>query len=313
IAIENTRLLNELRESLQQQTATADVLKTISRSTFDLTSVLQTLVESAARLCEADMVGIARSDGDTFRQVAFCGYSPEYKAFMEQHPIPVGRGSVLGRILQEGRIIQVADVMADPEYSLKEAAKIGGIRTVLGLPLLREGNPIGGIILQRKTVRPFTQQQIDLVTTFADQAVIAIENVRLFGAEQQRTRELTESLQQQTATAEVLKVISRSTFDLRPVLNPLVESAARLCDAFDAVILLREGKTLVFGAHHGPIPLDLAGRPITRSLTVGRAVIDRKPVHVHDLAASGGEFPEGQAFAKRQGYRTMLSLPLLRG
>src|SRR5262249_39841716 len=158
------------------------------------------------------------SDGDTFRQVAFYGYSPEYKAFMEQHRIPTGRGSVLGRILQEGRIIQVADVLADPEYTLKEAAKIGGTRTVLGLPLLREGNPIGVMILQRKTVRPFIQQQIDLVTTFADQAVIAIENTRLLN-------ELRESLQQRTATSEVLGLISRSPGELEPVFDAMLENA----------------------------------------------------------------------------------------
>src|SRR5262249_7039207 len=148
-----------------------------------------------------------------------------------QHPIPTGRGSVLGRILQEGRIIQVADVLADPEYTLKEAAKIGGTRTVLGLPLLREGNPIGVIILQRKTVRPFTQQQIDLVTTFADQAVIAIENVRLFDEVQARTREVSEALEQQTATSEVLSVISTTTGNLQPVFDKLLANATRLCGA----------------------------------------------------------------------------------
>ena len=253
IAIENSRLLTELRqrtvdlsEFLQQQTATADVLKVISRSTFDLQSVLNTLVESAARLCEADMVGIAQSLGGTFQQRAFYGFSPEYQAFMKQHPIPVGRGSITGRVVQDKCIVQIADVFADPEYSseLKEAAKIGGARTVLGLPLLREGALIGVIALQRKTVRLFTQQQIDLVATFADQAVIAIENVRLFEAEQQRTRELTESLDQQTATSKVLDVISRSAFDLKAVFEAVAESSVRLCGADRAFIYRFDGDML---------------------------------------------------------------------
>jgi len=194
IAIENTRLLSELRESLQQQTATADVLKVISRSTFDLQAVLDTLVESAARLCEADMASINRQHGDAYRQVAHYGQSPEFQAYMDSHLIPAGRGSVVGRTVMAGRTIHIHDVLADPDFEMTGAVKVGGVRTILGVPLLREGTPIGVIVLQRKSVRPFTDKQIELVSTFADQAVIAIENVRLFEAEQQRTLELGASL-----------------------------------------------------------------------------------------------------------------------
>jgi signal transduction histidine kinase len=203
IAIENTRLLNELRQSLQQQTATADVLKIISRSTFDLKLVLNTLVQSAAQLCEADLVSIPRVVGGMLDHFASYGHSPDFHEFLRTNPTLPDRSTASGRAVAEGKTVHIPDVLADPEYDTA-AQKIGRFRTLLGVPLLREGAVIGALVLGRSALRPFTPQQIELAETFADQAVIAIENVRLFEAEQERTRELARSLEELRTTQDRL-------------------------------------------------------------------------------------------------------------
>ena len=248
IAIENARLLNELRKSLQQQTATADVLKVISRSAFDLQAVLDTLVQSARQLCEADSAFIFRRKDAGFRLSASHGFSNEYREYVQPFTIEPGRNTLVGRTSLECQPVHIPDVHANSEYTWTKSYRRGGFRTMLGVPLLREGSPIGVIALTRSVVRPFTDKQIELVRTFADQAVIAIENARLFEAEQQRTRELTKSLEQQTATSEVLRVISSSPGDLQPVFATILEKAVRICEAkFGTLYLAEDGRFRLHG------------------------------------------------------------------
>jgi GAF domain-containing protein len=224
----------ELSQALEQQTATADVLRVISRSTFDLQIVLDTLVESAMRLCRADNVVIFLREGENYQLTANHGYSREYEDFMRRHPIAPGRGTIAGRTVLECRPVHVLDVQADPDYTMVEAQRLAGFRTMLGVPLMRDGMPIGVMTLLRNTVQGFSDAQTDLATTFADQAVIAIENTRLL-------KELRRSLDQQTATADVLRVISSSPGELEPVFQAMLENATRICEAAYGHLLLREG------------------------------------------------------------------------
>jgi GAF domain-containing protein/two-component sensor histidine kinase len=319
IAIENTRLLNELRESLQQQTATADVLKVISRSTFDLQAVFDALVASAARLCDAELAAIVRKQDSFFQHVGNYGYSSELAKLVRNTPIPLARTTIAGRALLEGNTIHIPDAQADRELTFK-AISVGGIRTALGVPLIREGTPIGAIVLSRRSIRPFTKKQIELVTTFADQAVIAIENVRLFDEVQARTRELTEALEQQTATSEVLRVISSSPGELEPVFNALLANAVRLCAASFGNLYLRDGDAFHLAAFHNTPPAFVEQRrsgPYRPSPNgpPGRMLRTRAVVHVADLVADPSYLerdPGVVAFVELAGTRTVLLVPMLK-
>jgi GAF domain-containing protein len=327
IAIENARLLNELRQSLQQQTATADVLKIISRSTFDLQPVLDALVETAAKLCAADMASIATRDGEVYRVKANYALNTEWNTLVRTLSFRPGRDTVTGRTLLERQTVQIADITTDPEYALSAAASVGKIRTVIGVPLLREGDPIGVMQLARSRNEPFTERQIELIRTFADQAAIAIENARLLNELRQltadlsqRTTDLTEALEQQTATSEVLKVISSSPADLQPVFDTMLANATRLCEAthghvwtFDgdqmyAVSVRGDAAFVKWLRDHNPV------RPIPGS-AAERIVRGERVVHVADRRQEPA-YRDNKTFrglVDTSGIRASLSVALRKG
>ena len=315
IAIENTRLLNELRESLQQQTATADVLKVISRSAFDLDSVLSTLVTSAARLCGAERGLIFLREGDLYRMASNFGFSPELETFARANPLPADGTSTTARAGAAGEPVQAVDLVADETQGEMARAyqRLGGHKTNLGVPLRRDGETIGVFTLTRQVVQAFTPRQIELVQTFADQAVIAIENARLFEEVQAKTRDLTEALTYQTGSANILNIIASSPTDVAPVLKAIVESACDLCEAYDAVVMLRNGDELSLGAHYGPIPMSQQRWSNDRTSISGRAMADRRPVHVQDvLSDEGADFAIAREMSRVDGCHTLLGAPLLR-
>src|SRR6516165_5161212 len=308
-------LEKKLGEALEQQTATADVLKVISGSVFELQPVLDTLVATAARLCNAEMAFIFRRQGEVYRLAANCGFPPAYEAFLKGVALSPGRATVTGRAALEGHAVHVVDILADPEYDIPETYGLGKSRTVLSVPLLREKVPIGMITVARQRVEPFTNKQVELVTTFADQAVIAIENVRLFDEVQAQKRELSDALKHQTATSEVLNVITRSPTDAQPVFDAIVQSAARLCEAMFSVVFLYDGDLLQLAATHNLTPEVLnklfqtyPKRP-DRSILSGRAVLDGKVAHVPDLLADR-EYSHQLALAGNWG--SALAVPMLR-
>src|SRR5215469_13457469 len=318
IAIENTRLLNELRESLEQQTATSEVLRVISSSPTNVQPVFDSIAESAVRLCGGQFSFVTRFDGKVMNFASCFGLSAEgLDVFRSLFPLTASDDTVSGRAILRRAIVEIPDVNADHAYGAPahELARTVTYRSIVAVPLLHERNPIGGIAVARANAGSFPAQQIALLQAFADQAVIAIRNVRLFDEVQARTEDLTESLQQQTATADVLKVISRSTFDLQTVLNTLIESAARLCDANQGTISRQiEGKfyrSATYGhsseystyIHASPVDLD-------RSSVAGRALVEGRVIHIEDIKSDPEyTFSAGLEIGE---FHTAIGVPMMR-
>ena len=306
-------LRRALDESLEREAATSDILGMIASSPTHFQPVLDAIAERAAKLCKAEDAAIFRVDGNFYRRVAHFGMVPMATGLGESRVID--RDTPPARAMADRQTIHVPDLQtAGAEFPGAKTRGIAmGVRTVLSTPLLREGIAIGAIHIRRREVCPFSDSQIKLLETFADQAVIAIENARLIHEQQVRNRELAEALEQQTATSEILGVIASSPTDLQPVLDTIAENAARVCGSYDAMIRLVQGNSLHVVAHHGPVPPAILDRPIDRASANGRAVIDRQIVHVEDLLAlAETEFPGARADQERLGLRTLLIVPLMR-
>src|SRR6266511_5735175 len=324
IAIENVRLFQELQtrnrdltEALEQQTATGEVLRVIASSPTELQPVLDTLLANAVKLSGAKQGHIRQFDGEFLRVVAHYNETSERIVALQSTPLPLNPNIPGAQAFLERKPIHVLDAQllaAESQFIARMSAQLG-VRTLLAVPLLREGTGIGTITIWRDVVEPFTERQIELVKTFADQAVIAIENVRLFNELQVRNRDLTEALEQQTVTSEILGVIASSPTDIQPVLDVVAQNAARLCDAVDGLILRPEGENLRVVAKYGPVPppADLV-YPFSRNFPAGRAVLDGQIVHIYDSLAREFEadYPEVAPVARRTGTRTALNVPLLR-
>jgi GAF domain-containing protein len=311
IAIENVRLFTETKEALERETATSEILRVISSSPTDLQPVLDAVSENAARVCEASDAVILLVEGTQLRAAAHHG-----QAFAAAVDRPVTRDGVAGRAVIDRATIHLPDVLAADDFPLAQRlSRADGSRTVLATPLIRETVAVGAILIRREEVRPFSDKQIALLQTFADQAVIAIENVRLFTELQASNRELTTALQQQTATSEILRAITHAPTDTQPVFDTVAESGARLCEAYDTSIFRLDGDRLRRVAHHGPIPAGVIGEftvPLVRGSFAGRCVLDGRIVHIADGQTEANEFPEGSEFARRLGFRAILIVPLLR-
>ena len=309
IAIENARLFNETKESLERQTATGDVLKAISGTAFDLAGVLETVISHATRLTEAENGFVYQIEGEVLAMRASFGpRAGEMREWQREHPIQASyTGSATGRAFTERRTIHIPDVDADPTYTYADAKRLGGFRVLLSVPLISDDRAIGVIALWRTDPRPFTTEQIALVESFGSQAVIAIENARLFG-------ETRDALERQTATAEILQAISGSPMDVQPVLEAIAVNAVRFCAAEDALLLLREGDRLMGRAHSGPIPDGSPGGsiPLDRDSPTGHAVLERRPIHVVDLLTAA-DYPLGRELAALAGTHTTFVAPLLLG